>query len=64
MLQTKVAIVKDNKDWEEKLLDIVQEAITIKEKYDDLEKSFSVIEKWTLLKIKSFWVLLKKLLMK
>jgi len=30
MLQTKVAIVKDNKDWEEKLLDIVQEAITLK----------------------------------
>jgi cullin 3 len=56
-----LAIVRDNKDLEDKPLDMVQETITLKEKYDDLlEKSFSTIEKGVVTKDKEFANAVKK----
>jgi len=56
-----LALVKDNKDLEEKPLDMVHETINLKEKYDDLlEKAFSTNEKGTITKDKEFANAVKK----
>jgi len=56
-----LALVKDNKDLEEKPLDMVHETINLKEKYDDLlEKAFSENEKGIITKDKEFANAVKK----